>query len=95
MSDNLVLKPIKELLEENFFIPSYQRGYRWGEQQVSELLKDIVEFVKDKNKENGFYCLQPVVVKEHTWQDNTNILQGYSVIDGQQRLTTLVTIQHP
>jgi len=92
MSDNLVLKPIKELLEENFFIPSYQRGYRWGEQQVSELLKDIVEFVKDKNKENGFYCLQPVVVKEHTWQDNTNILQGYSVIDGQQRLTTLYLI---
>jgi uncharacterized protein with ParB-like and HNH nuclease domain len=47
MSDVLKLKSIYELLyneegkPESFFIPSYQRGYRWTKQQVVELLEDI------------------------------------------------------
>ena len=45
MSDNKIeLKSVKELLGMKFFIPSYQRGYRWTEQQVSDLLNDINEF---------------------------------------------------
>ena len=32
--DKLILKPINDLLNENFFIPSYQRGYRWKKEQV-------------------------------------------------------------
>lgn len=39
-------------------MPSYQRGYRWGEEQVRFLLDDIAA-IKDKD-----YCLQPVVVKK-------------------------------
>jgi uncharacterized protein with ParB-like and HNH nuclease domain len=30
--------PISKLLDRNFFIPAYQRGYRWTEQQVNYLL---------------------------------------------------------
>ncbi len=60
----------------DFFIPSYQRGYRWGESQVRQLLDDIYE-----NGGNS-YCLQPVVVKKRP--DDT-----YELIDGQQRMTTL------
>ena len=40
------LKSIKELLNYNFYIPSYQRGYRWGESQVEALLNDIWDFCK-------------------------------------------------
>ena len=25
-----------------FYIPSYQRGYRWGEEEVTRLLEDIL-----------------------------------------------------
>ncbi|MCI0501293.1 MAG: DUF262 domain-containing protein, partial [Epsilonproteobacteria bacterium] len=72
MSDKLKLKSIYELLcnekgkAESFFIPSYQRGYRWTKQQVEELLEDIFEFDKDVQleKNKGFYCLQPIVVKK-------------------------------
>lgn len=49
------LKSIKDLLGMNFFIPSYQRGYRWGIQQVTDLLDDIYE-------SSGEYCIQPLVV---------------------------------
>ena len=92
------LRPVENLLEKNFFIPSYQRGYKWTEQQVKDLLNDIYEFTSIKNKtEEEFYCLQPLVVKkcnsetikinklESSFDNNT----WYEVIDGQQRLTTI------
>ena len=87
--DNLRLIPIADLLDMNFFIPAYQRGYKWQERQVLDLLEDILEFQKKRNKTDGeFYCLQPLVVKKREEQND------YEVIDGQQRLTTIYLIQH-
>ena len=54
---------IQQLISRNFFIPSYQRGYRWTTQQVKELLEDIKEFIEKGAK--GIYCLQPLVVKRN------------------------------
>ena len=34
MNNEICLKSISELLEESFYISSYQRGYRWTEQQI-------------------------------------------------------------
>ncbi|MCQ2352467.1 MAG: DUF262 domain-containing protein [Victivallaceae bacterium] len=62
-NDCLKLVSVQELLEKQFSIPSYQRGYRWTEQQVKDLLNDIEEFIKSAPKANDFYCLQPLVVK--------------------------------
>ena len=94
MPDNLVLKSINRLLGEDFFIPAYQRGYRWTEQQVLDLLDDIWAFrCKSRSTtEAEFYCLQPIVVKKKSWQESGKRLQGWEVIDGQQRLTTLYII---
>ncbi len=94
----LILKSVYDLLGKNYFIPSYQRGYRWGKRQVQDLLEDLYKFATSKKEsEDAFYCLQPVVVKkcaELTIKENylnsemdENI--WYEVIDGQQRLTTL------
>jgi hypothetical protein len=86
MAENKIgLKSIGELLGMNFFIPSYQRGYRWTEQQVKDLLDDIQEFID--NKRNGFYCIQPLVVKV---KDVSK--KQWEVIDGQQRLTTIFVL---
>ena len=63
MSNKIELKSISELHGMNFFIPNYQRGYRWTKQQVKDLLDDIQEFI-DKSHE-GFYCIQPLVVKRN------------------------------
>lgn len=67
-SNNLRLETIYGLLEMNFFIPGYQRGYRWKKQQVESLLNDIWEFQK-KSSETDFYCLQPIVIRLMTDED--------------------------
>jgi hypothetical protein len=95
MANTITLYSISELLEMNFFIPSYQRGYRWDKQQVEDLLDDIYGFALKQNKsEKEFYCLQPVVVKPHKWEktlpDGTKEnIDGWELVDGQQRLTTI------
>jgi len=69
-----------------FFIPAYQRGFRWSPLQVTQLLEDIHEFNKRRNPQpDEFYCLQPLVIKVRKVGD-------YEVVDGQQRLTTLLLI---
>lgn len=98
MTNKIELKTISELLGMNFFIPSYQRGYRWDKQQVEDLLNDIYSFATKPNKSlKEFYCLQPIVVKKCNEDiKQKNNLQSefdnnvwYEVIDGQQRLTTI------
>ena len=80
MDNKIILdtKLVGEITGE-FYVPSYQRGYRWGETEVVRLLDDIYSTEGKRN-----YCLQPVVVRK-----NGN---KYELIDGQQRLTTIYLI---
>lgn len=84
MENDIKLLTINEIIKEKFFIPSYQRGYRWEKRQVTELLNDIWEFSQQERKKDEFYCLQPVVVKKK--------VDKWELIDGQQRLTTIYII---
>ena len=97
VENKIELKSVKELLRMKFFIPSYQRGYRWTDQQVKDLLNDLWEFADKKNKDYEFYCVQPLVVREMSSEEKkiNNIAIDevwYEVIDGQQRLTTMYII---
>jgi uncharacterized protein with ParB-like and HNH nuclease domain len=67
-----------------FRVPSYQRGYRWGEEEVTRLLTDIYGIFDAESPTAKNYCLQPVVVRRSEEQ--------FDLIDGQQRLTTLYLI---
>lgn len=105
--NNIELKTVCDLLGMNFFIRSYQRGYRWTQRQVEDLLNDINNF---EQKNESWYCLQPLVVKKTLLdisqfkkdiQDKTELQDirdalnkqiRYEVIDGQQRLTTIYLI---
>lgn len=62
-----------------FIVKAYQRGYRWDDSQVLAMLNDIWQ------NGNNPYCLQPVVVR----RIDDDI---YELIDGQQRLTTLLIL---
>ena len=90
------MRSIEKLRGYNFLIPSYQRGYRWEKREVEDLLNDIYEFKQNNNE--GFYCLQPLVLKEISDEEVlkelniTNKNNIYEVIDGQQRLTTIYLI---
>jgi hypothetical protein len=92
MSESLCLKTIYELRVDasddpfRYYIPAYQRGYRWTPTQVTQLLDDMREFTKRENPQpEEFYCLQPLVLRP-------NDDGAYEVVDGQQRLTTLLLI---
>ena len=100
--NTLELKSIAKLQDLEFYIPDYQRGYRWTRQQVEDLLNDIFEFSQKENA--GIYCLQPLVVIKRSSEEQLlgrvhaakdldevkRILNGqWEVVDGQQRLTTI------
>lgn len=100
--NTLELKSIAELQNLAFYIPDYQRGYRWTRRQVEDLLNDIYEFSQKDNA--GIYCLQPLVVIKRSSEEQLldrvhaakdldevkRILNGqWEVVDGQQRLTTI------
>jgi len=88
MQTQIKLISIPELFNKTFIIGSYQRGYRWDERQVLDLLNDILEFQSRYNKKPGeFYCLQALVVRKQNNNQN-----DYEVIDGQQRLTTIFLV---
>lgn len=85
-NSSICLKAINDLLTDEhgqptqFWIPAYQRGYRWTSLEVTQLLDDVWEFIQEG--EGAFYCLQPLVVKARDSGD-------FEVVDGQQRLTTI------
>ena len=97
-NNHVELRAVHTLLGKRYYIPSYQRGYRWTTKQVTQLLDDLLEFERKKGKGKGeFYCLQPIVVvplqggqRPQQWQDGEESV--YEVIDGQQRLTTILLI---
>jgi len=78
--EKAILEPkLVNNIKGEFFIPAYQRGYRWEPEHITMLLNDIWE-----NGDNN-YCLQPVVVKKLDEEK-------YELIDGQQRTTSLFLI---
>ena len=96
MPNNLIVnqKSVRDLFQDNktdFLIPDYQRPYAWGKEECGTLWEDIFEFAIpdadatkfDDNKEE--YFLGPIV----TFQNAANQLE---IIDGQQRLTTLMLL---
>ena len=106
MSNFIERKAISDLLKgDNFYIPSYQRGYRWTSKQVEQLLRDLFAYansthtVAEDGAEGDYYCLQPIVARkvtsdkiiDHLRQAKADVetSDAWEIIDGQQRLTTI------
>ncbi|MCH5205142.1 MAG: DUF262 domain-containing protein [Oscillospiraceae bacterium] len=91
---NVDQKTIKDLFQDkraDFLIPDYQRPYAWGESECRTLWDDIFAFAIPDNGRTDFdsnseYFLGPIVTFKNT--DNGKM----EVIDGQQRLTTLMLL---
>ena len=84
---------IKSLFQDrksDFLIPDYQRPYAWNEEKCETLWEDLFSFAFPNNNiekfdEDDEYFLGPIV----TYQNDNKKLE---VIDGQQRLTSLILI---
>lgn len=88
MAYDKLLYSSKELFDsylhgKKYSIPPYQRGYKWDTKDIERLLKDINEFSPNEDLDL-FYCLQNITLVE--------CKDSFNVVDGQQRLTTLIVI---
>jgi uncharacterized protein with ParB-like and HNH nuclease domain len=90
---NVDQKTIFELFSDkkaDFLIPDYQRPYAWGEEQCQTLWDDIFLFSFPDNNYEAFDDNEEYFLGSIVTFKNEN---GKSeVIDGQQRLTTLMLI---
>ena len=66
-------------------IPFFQRAYVWEEEQWERLLQDM-EMVTEFN---SHYFLGSIILKQKSTVTNQNVGDIRTIIDGQQRLTTL------
>lgn len=80
-----------------FRIPNYQRGYAWGESQLNDLWDDIMDIQKNGSTYRPHYTgaitLQQIDINDLTPAEkklSSTGMEYYNVVDGQQRLTTIV-----
>jgi Protein of unknown function DUF262 len=71
-------------LKGQLCIPEYQRPYVWKEKQINRLLNDLIEYHNNCDKEKPLYYLGSIIIHN----DNGKL----KIIDGQQRITTLLLI---
>ncbi|WP_304353944.1 DUF262 domain-containing protein [Brachyspira innocens] len=69
---------ISDLNNYSFYIPNYQRGYKWSKKNIEDLLNDINSIDNDNKKD---HCLHNLTIIKNG--------EEYEVVDGQQRLTTI------
>lgn len=66
-------------IEGKFWVPDYQRGYRWGTTEVELLLNDIME--NGEQPEQNYY-LQPIVVNPYLqpWEPHQKKSRKYKLL---------------
>jgi len=82
------IKFVEELIGKNkrlFEIPPYQRNYAWDQNNCDQLLNDII----NANIRNKSHFLGTILYVNY---ENNSELDRCLVIDGQQRLTTMLLL---
>lgn len=102
MSDSK-LQSLSEIFNNRIFrIPDFQRGYSWEKRQLDDFWEDIQNLHPNKIHYIGLLTVEPIsssdIQNEEKWKDDLWLLKkgmsAYYVIDGQQRLTTLIILVH-
>ena len=86
---------IQKIFKEFWFrIPEYQRSYVWQTDNITELLEDI--FFATENNPDSEYFLGSLVLQKRSVIDSINgneiTFSEYDLLDGQQRMTTILLI---
>lgn len=73
-----------------FRVPDYQRGYAWGKEQCKDLLEDLELLQEDFDHYTGTLVFHKN--GETAQDDEGGTYAGYDIVDGQQRITSLVIL---
>ena len=83
---------LNQLLTGRLFrIPGYQRAYSWGPKQREDLFGDIAK-IADSNDDDIHFMATIVGLRREKREIMTDVHQIIEVVDGQQRLTTLILL---
>ncbi|MCF7977138.1 MAG: DUF262 domain-containing protein [Chromatiaceae bacterium] len=78
-----------EIFQENyFFVPDYQRGYAWTDSNVDDLLQDVLHLMRVTDTQIKHYTGTLVLTKP----EKDSLVNRFGLVDGQQRVTTLVIL---
>ena len=91
------LQSIQDIFNQRIFkIPDYQRGYSWEKSQLKDFWEDVTNLPQDRYHYTGMLSLKKVDQdvysswNEEFWLINERSYKPFHVVDGQQRLTTIV-----
>jgi len=93
------LKSLNEIFTNTLYrIPDYQRGYAWTQNQLKDFWDDLYNLSETKNHYTGVLTVKSVpleVSSSERWNEEQWVLKergykAYYVVDGQQRLTTVI-----
>lgn len=85
---------------EHYYLPAYQRPYSWSDSSVERLLTDILSGLESlfSDPDTYSFCGSIITVTDHNYETIVPQVRGdlpgkvQLVIDGQQRLTTLLLL---
>ena len=79
---------IEKLLGMNLIIPDYQRPYKWTNKNITDLILDIQKSIEEAQKYANFkYRVGTVILHK-------NANKEYEIVDGQQRILSLILLKH-
>ncbi len=89
--DNVV--SLDDLFHKRLFrVPDYQRGYSWEQRQVREFLEDLELLTFGRYHYTGTVVLHESRPEDQRMDKDGNVYLPVDIVDGQQRLTTIVLL---
>ena len=89
------LQSLEDVYNKKLFrIPDYQRGYAWGERQLIDFWDDLISLDGNRLHYTGVLSIKAVPEEKwQNWDEEKWLIEKrryvpYSIVDGQQRLTT-------
>src|SRR5690606_17134291 len=93
------MESIRDIFSNRIFrIPDYQRGYSWERNHLDDFWQDVVNLQKDRVHYTGMISVEAVEKNEYSkWKDDKWVIEGrndkpFYIVDGQQRLTTIIIL---
>ena len=90
VSKKSVFNLLAEMQTRRFVIPDYQRPYKWDLEKCDILWQDVTSFYEEQQAHESEYFLGTIVTCKKSEEEASS--NDVEVIDGQQRITSLLLL---
>jgi len=87
------LQSVQQIFFDKIFqIPDYQRGYAWEERNWQDLIEDLELLRPNQEHYTGTLVIHENSAHRKIQDQEGTALESHNIVDGQQRLTTIVVL---